>query len=172
MNLFTDSKLVYEGRKSLLSELEIRQLLEITGDKINSFIQFYQTYDGVFFPKQAMMFRNKFYSVAKADWDRIEIGFFLKIENIITIRKILLEEDNELECFVKTHMEEEDKELECFVKTHIPFADDGCGNGVWIEISTGIIKAFYHEYSIEEGLIEIAPNFNDFCSSLENWTLK
>lgn len=48
MNLFTDSKLVYEGRKSLLSELEIRQLLEITGDKINSFIQFYQTYDGVF----------------------------------------------------------------------------------------------------------------------------
>lgn len=172
MNLFTDSKLVYEGRKSLLSELEIRQLLEITGDKINSFIQFYQTYDGVFFPKQAMMFRHLFYSVEKADWDKIEIGFFFKIENIITIRKILLEEDNELECFVKTHMEEEDKELKCFVKTHIPFADDGCGNDVWIEISTGIIKAFYHEYSIEEGLIEIAPNFNDFCSSLENWTLK
>ena len=145
MNLFTDSKLVYEGRKSLLSESEIRQLLEITGDKINSFIQFYQTYDGVFFPKQAMMFRHLFYSVEKADWDKIEIGFFLKIE---------------------------DKELECFVKTHIPFADDGCGNDVWIEISTGIIKAFYHEYSIEEGLIEIAPNFNDFCSSLENWTLK
>ena len=172
MNLFTDSKLVYEGRKSLLSELEIRQLLEITGDKINSFIQFYQTYDGVFFPKQAMMFRHLFYSVEKADWDKIEIGFFLKIEDIITNRKLLLEEDKELECFVKTHMEEEDKELECFVKTHIPFADDGCGNDVWIEISTGIIKAFYHEYSIEEGLIEIAPNFNDFCSSLENWTLK
>lgn len=171
MNLFTDSKLVYEGRKSLLSELEIRQLLEITGDKINSFIQFYQTYDGVFFPKQAMMFRHLFYSVEKADWDKIEIGFFLKIEDIITNRKLLLEEDKELECFVKTHMEE-DNELECFVKTHIPFADDGCGNDVWIEISTGIIKAFYHEYSIEEGLIEIAPNFNDFCSSLENWTLK
>ncbi|WP_276629670.1 hypothetical protein [Prevotella pallens] len=76
MNLFTDSKLVYEGRKSLLSESEIRQLLEITGDKINSFIQFYKTYDGVFFPKQAMMFRHLFYSVEKADWDKIEIGFF------------------------------------------------------------------------------------------------
>ena len=100
MNLFTDSKLVYEGRKSLLSELEIRQLLEITGDKINSFIQFYQTYDGIFFPKQAMMFRHLFYSVEKADWDKIEIGFFLKIEDIITNRKLLLEEDNELECFV------------------------------------------------------------------------
>ena len=112
MNLFTDSKLVYEGRKSQLSALDIRQLLEITGDKINSFIQFYQTYDGVFFPKQAMMFRHLFYSVEKGDWDKIDIGFFLKIEDIITIRKLLLGED---------------KELEYFVKTHIPFADDGCG---------------------------------------------
>ena len=24
----------------------------------------------------------------------------------------------------------------------------------------------------KEGLIEIAPNFEDFCSSLENWTLR
>ena len=103
-----------------------------------------------------MMFRNKFYSVAKGDWDKIEIGFFFKIEDIITNRKLLLEEDNE---------------LKYFVKTHIPFADDGCGNDIWIEISTGVIKAFYHEYSIEEGLIGIAPNFEEFCSSLENWTL-
>ena len=86
MNLFTDSKLVYEGRKSLLSESEIRQLLEITGDKINSFIQFYQTYDGVFFPKQAMMFRNKFYSVAKGDWDKIEISFFLENEGVVHLK--------------------------------------------------------------------------------------
>ena len=43
MNLFTDSKLVYDGRTSQLSALDIRQLLGITGDKINSFIQFYQT---------------------------------------------------------------------------------------------------------------------------------
>ena len=86
MNLFTDSKLVYEGRKSLLSELEIRQLLEITGDKINSFIQFYQTYDGILFPKQAMMFRNKFYSVAKGDWDKIEISFFLENEGVVHLK--------------------------------------------------------------------------------------
>ena len=86
MNLFTDSKLVYEGRKSLLSESEIRQLLEITGDKINSFIQFYQTYDGILFPKQAMMFRNKFYSVAKGDWDKIEISFFLENEGVVHLK--------------------------------------------------------------------------------------
>ena len=86
MNLFTDSKLVYEGRKSLLSESEIRQLLGITGDKINSFIQFYQTYDGILFPKQAMMFRNKFYSVAKGDWDKIEISFFLENEGVVHLK--------------------------------------------------------------------------------------
>lgn len=55
MNLFTDSKLVYEGRKSLLSELEIRQLLEITGDKINSFIQF--------------LSNLRWYSFSKASYD-------------------------------------------------------------------------------------------------------
>lgn len=103
-----------------------------------------------------MMFRHKFYSVAKDDWDKIEIGFFLKLDDIIENRKLQLQDDSELDCFIKT----------------IPFADDGCGKDIWIEISTGVIKAFYHEYSIEEGLIEIAPNFDAFCSSLENWTLR
>lgn len=157
MNSFKDNKLQYEGRKSRLSELEIRNLLGIPCDKLNDFVQFYQTYDGIFFPKQAMMFRHTFYPVTKDDWDKIEIGFFLKFDDIITSRKIQLENDTE---------------LEAFIKTHIPFADDGCDNDIWIEISTGVIKAFYHEYSLEEGLIEIAPNFDDFCSSLENWILR
>jgi putative tRNA (guanine-N(7)-)-methyltransferase len=86
MNLFTDSKLIYDGRTSQLSALDIRQLLGITGDKINSFIQFYQTYDGILFPKQAMMFRNKFYSVAKGDWDKIEISFFLENEGVVHLK--------------------------------------------------------------------------------------
>ena len=103
------------------------------------------------------MFRHTFYPVTKDDWDKIEIGFFLKFDDIITSRKIQLENDTE---------------LEAFIKTHIPFADDGCDNDIWIEISTGVIKAFYHEYSLEEGLIEIAPNSDDFCSSLENWILR
>ena len=66
---------------------------------------------------------------------------------------------------------QDDAQLDSFVQTHIPFADDGCGNDIWIEVSTGIIKAFYHEYSLEEGLIVVAPSFDVFCSSLENWVL-
>ncbi|WP_225969207.1 SMI1/KNR4 family protein [Treponema pedis] len=157
MNLFKDSKLLYEGRESQLSEEEIRQLLGINCDKINNFIQLYLIYDGIFFPKQAMMFRHTFYTITKGDWDKIEIGFFLKFDDIIKTRKLQIENNTG---------------LDYFTQTHIPFADDGFGNDIWIEISTGVIKVFYHEYSIEEGLITVAPNFDDFCSSLENWTLK
>ena len=39
--------------------------------------------------------------------------------------------------------------MDSLVKTHIPFADDGCGNDIWIEVSTGVIKVFYHEYPME-----------------------
>jgi hypothetical protein len=61
--------------------------------------------------------------------------------------------------------------LTSFLSTHIPFADDGCGNDVWLDNKTGLIKVLYHEYELDEGLITVAPNFNDFCESLENWKL-
>lgn len=51
MNSFSDSKLLYKGRESRLSAEGIRQSLGITCDKLNSFIQLYKTYDGIFFPK-------------------------------------------------------------------------------------------------------------------------
>ena len=76
MNLFTNNRLLYEGRDSWLSEEKIRQSLGVGGNKINSFIQFYLMFDGVLFPKQAMMFRHAFYSIEKGDWDIIEIGLF------------------------------------------------------------------------------------------------
>ncbi len=156
MNLFTNNRLLYEGRDSRLSEEKIRQALGVDGNKINSFIQFYLTFDGVLFPKQAMMFRHAFYPIKKGDWDKIEIGFFLKLDDVVKVRALQLQDD---------------AQLDSFVQTHIPFADDGCGNDIWIEVSTGVIKAFYHEYSLEEGLIMVAPSFDDFCSSLENWSL-
>ena len=65
MNLFTNNRLLYEGWDSVLSEEEIRQSLGVGGNKINSFIQFYLMFDGVLFPKQAMMFRHAFYSIKK-----------------------------------------------------------------------------------------------------------
>ena len=71
MNLFTNNRLLYEGRDSGLSEEKIRRSLGVGGNKINSFIQFYLMFDGVLFPKQAMMFRHAFYSIKKGDRNRI-----------------------------------------------------------------------------------------------------
>lgn len=96
----------------------------------------------------------RFIQLKKGDWDKIEIGFFLKLDDIVKVRNLQLQDD---------------AQLDSFVQTHIPFADDGCDNDIWIEVSTGVIKALYHEYSLEEGLIMVAPSFDVFCSSLENW---
>jgi hypothetical protein len=155
MSLF-NSELSYAGRESNISEEQVRELFGSAYSNFESFIKLYLTYDGVSFTKQAMMFRNKFYEVPKGEWDKIDIGFFLRFDHIIEIRDI---------------KKKNFPELELFVLTHIPFADDGCGNSVWIEISTGHIKVLYHEYEFEEGLIIVAPSFDDFCSSLENWKM-
>ena len=154
MDLFNNSKLLYDARKSNLSAEEIWKLFNDNPHNINDFINLYLVYDGVFFPKQAMMFRSKFYDIPRGEPDKVEVGFFLNFSDIITLIKL---------------MKQNNPELTPFILAHIPFADDGCGNDIWIEISTGIIKVFYHEYGLDEGLIMAAPSFNDFCSSLENW---
>jgi hypothetical protein len=156
MDLFTNNELLYKGRESNLSIEQIKELFNDDFSGIDDFIKLYLTYDGIFFPKQAMMFRSKFYDVQKGDWDKIEVGFFLKFNDIIELRDI---------------QKQDNPELNSFTLSHIPFADDGFGNDIWIETSTGLIKVLYHEYELDEGLIIVAPNFNDFCSSLENWKM-
>jgi hypothetical protein len=156
MDLFGNNNLLYEGRKSELSIEQIKGLFNDDFPGIADFIKLYLTYVGVHFPKQAMMFRNKFYNVPKGEWDKIEVGFFLKFKDIIELREI--HKQNYPEQFF-------------FTSTHIPFADDGCGNDIWIETSAGSIKVFYHEYDLNEGLKLVAPSFKDFCLALENWKM-
>lgn len=55
---------------------------------------------------------------------------------------------------------------------HVAFGNDGCGNTIWMELSNRIIKVFYHEYELDQGLINIVPSLVDFCNSLQNWTLQ
>lgn len=153
MKLFQKNNLLYQGRPSRLSTAEIVELLQITFNTLGSFIDLYKEFDGINFPEGAMMFRSKFYDIPKGEWDRIEVGFFLTSDNILEYSHIT---------------EEVNPELYLLQSKHIPFADDGAGNTIWIEKYTGEIKVFYHEYPIEEGLILIAPSFEDFCASLEN----
>lgn len=156
MELFTNNELLYDGRKSNLSIEQLKGFFNDYFTGIEDVIRMYLTYDGICFPRQAMMFRDKYYDVPKGEWNKIEVSFFLKFNDIIIQREI---------------QRQNNPELELFILTHIPFADDGCGNDIWIEIPTGLIKVFYHEYELDEGLLVIAPNFKDFCSSLENWKM-
>ncbi|MGG5507170.1 MULTISPECIES: SMI1/KNR4 family protein [unclassified Myroides] len=156
MKLFKNEQLLFIGTESKLGRTQIIGILKGCSTNTASFVHLYQIYDGVKFPSGAMMFRNKFYTIRKGTWDKIEVEYFLTIKNIIEIKEIRKETNSDI------------FELN---QSHIPFADDGCGNIIWMELSTGIIKVFYHEYELDEGLITIAPTFDDFCSSLENWIL-
>jgi hypothetical protein len=158
MELFKNKELLYEGKKSNLSIEQIKEVTNVDVDfvRVDSFSNLYRIYDGIKFLRGAMMFRSKFYDVQKEEWDKIEVDFFLTFKNIFELMEM---------------KEESNPELFSLAKTHIPFADDGCGNTIWIELSTGKIKVFYHEYELDKGLITIAPNFEDFCASLENWAL-
>lgn len=156
MTLFGNKDLLYEGRKSELSEEQIKGLFKEEFPGIEDFINLYLTYDGIRFSRQAMMFRNRFYNVSKGDWDEIDVGFFMKFNHIVELIEI---------------KKRNFPELQTFTSTHVPFADDGCGNSIWIETPSGHIKQLQHEYELDEGLIIIAPGFKDFCAALENWKL-
>lgn len=156
MKLFKNEQLLFIGTESKLSRTQIKNVLKGCSTNTDSFVHLYQIYDGIKFPRGAMIFRNKFYTIRKGTWDKIEVEYFLTLDNVIEIKEIRKEKNPDI------------FELN---QSHIPFADDGFGNIIWMEMSTGIIKVFYHEYELEEGLINIAPSFDEFCSSLENWIL-
>ncbi len=155
MDLFKNSKLSYEGSESNLTREQITELFNNDFLTLHEdFIRLYLTYDGIQFSEQAMMMIAKFYDVPKGEPVYVGLGLFLDLDDIIKARELTMEYN---------------PELIPFVQTHIPFADDGCGNEVWIEISTGLIKATKHEEELEEGLQIVAPNFKDFCSEIENF---
>lgn len=157
MELFKNKELLYEGKKSNLSIEQIKKVVKVDFIGSADFVDLYQTYDGIRFLSGAMMFRNKFYDIQKGEWNKIEVEYFLTFENILELREV---------------NKESNPELFSLSQTHIPFADDGCGNTVWIETLTGKVDVFYHEYTLDKGLITIAPNFNCFCASLENWVFE
>jgi len=119
----------------------------------NNFFQFYQTYNGVFFPEGAEISTEKFQNVEDEEYYELEIEFIYSIEHLTKMWEAIKERS----AIAKQ-----------FVATHIPFARDAAGNEFFIEISTGEIKYVSWEYDIEEGLIWVAPSFKDFCLAIKS----
>ncbi|MHC5354137.1 SMI1/KNR4 family protein [Myroides sp. LJL115] len=157
MKIFKNKELLFIGKDSSLSDPDILDVIKgCSATGVDSFMDVYRIYDGIQFPRGAMIFRSKFFPIEKGSWDKIEVEFFLTLANMI-----------EIQCI----KESENPEIFALSQTHIPFADDGCGNTIWMDLKTGVVKVFYHEYDLMEGLLPVAPSFEDFCSYLQNWEL-
>lgn len=160
MNKFNENKLLYKGIESKLLIGEIKKIFpkDFIGSK--DFIELYLIYDGVDFMREAKMFRSKFYNVEKNESDQIGVSFFFSFKRIISEK-------------ANYNADDFPTKYKLFARTHIPFADNGCGNSIWIDTDTGVIKRLEHEEDFEEAIISIAPSFKDFCLSLEdddpNW---
>lgn len=154
MNLFRDEKLLYKGLTSNLSKPVITSLFHKDFIGLNDFVALYTIYDGVDFIREAKMYRSQFYTISKGELDLIDVSFFLKWKDIISEKQY----DSDVSTAYKS-----------FMNTHIPFADDGCGNTIWLDTDTGLIKRLDHEEEFEDAVIVIAPNFRTFCLSLEDY---
>lgn len=158
MNIFNKDKLLYKGFESNLSKREITNLFHTDFLGSDDFIKLYSVFDGVDFMREAKMFRSAFYKVQKGELDQIGISFFLKLKDIIS---------------EKEYKRDFSKEHQSFMDIHIPFADDGCGNTIWIDTQTGLIKQLEHEEEFKDAVTIVAPSFSEFCLSLEdndpNW---
>ncbi|GJQ03901.1 SMI1/KNR4 family protein [Capnocytophaga canimorsus] len=154
MNLFREEKLLYKGFASNLSKQEITNLFQTDFEGSKDFLELYSVFDGVDFMREAKMFRSKFYEIPKGELDLINVSFFLKMKDII---------------IEKEYVRYESEEYQFFINTHIPFADDGSGNTIWLDTNTGLVKRFDHEEDFEEAIIIVAPNFKEFCLSLEDY---
>ena len=130
MNLFRDEKLLYKGLTSNLSKPVITSLFHKDFIGLNDFVALYTIYDGVDFIREAKMYRSQFYTISKGELDLIDVSFFLKWKDIISEKQC----DSDVSTAYKS-----------FMNTHIPFADDGCGNTIWLDTDTGLIKRLDHE---------------------------
>ncbi len=152
MDLFNNEALLYEGRKSELTVEQIRGLFNDEFSGIEDFIRLYQTFDGVCFTKLGVLARHKFYDVPRSEIDEISMSGFFKFDNIVNTMAIEREEGHE---------------FQSFYLTHVPFSDDGCGNSIYIEVPTGLIKMLDHEEEdLEEAVTLVAPGFKEFCLAL------
>ena len=124
---FNKDKLLYKGTASKLSEDDVKSLFSKDFNGSKDFVELYLMYDGIDFMREGKMFRSTFYEVKKNELDEINLSFFFSFKSIISGRTAYNQIDMP-------------SEYTNFAKTHIPFSDDGCGNSIWIDTETGIIK--------------------------------
>lgn len=144
----------YKALKISLTKNQIENWMPFYFEGKEEFILFYLTFNGVYFPKGAKISTESFLDVDEDEYYELELEYIYDIEYILEIKEAI---------------KEQSEEVKKFAETHIPFARNAGGNDFFIEIPTGKIKYVSWEYGIEDGLIEVAPSFKDFCGAIEPW---
>lgn len=142
----------YKVLKTSLAKNQIEDLIPFYFEGKEDFILFYLSFNGVYFPKGAKISTESFLGVDEDEYYELELEYIYDIEYILEVKEAI---------------KEQSEEVKKFAETHIPFARNAGGNDFFIEILTGKIKYVSWEYGIEDGLIEVAPSFKDFCCVIE-----
>ena len=116
------------------------------------FVQFYLSQNGVYFPEGAKISTEHFQGTADEGYYELEIEFIYSIEHLAKMWETAKENSDS---------------MKIFAEKHIPFARDAAGNEFYIEIPSGMIKYVSWEYGLEEGIIDVAHSFRDFCLHIE-----
>lgn len=149
---FTNPNLKFEILNEGLTKVQIDSVIPQDFKGKNDFVQFYLLHNGVCFTEGAEVSTEQFSGEENDEYYELEVESIYRIDQIQKIWEALKERSSE---------------AKKFVETHIPFAGDAAGNDFFIEIPTGIIKYISWEYDIEEGLIDVANNFKEFCLAIE-----
>ena len=137
---FFNKDVIFQTRVSHFTEKEITDAIPQTFEGKEYFIQFYLTYDGIWFPDGADFVSDEY---------MIEIEYFYSIRDTNHWFPIKVRDEIEMN----------------FSDNHIPFATDSSGNLFLIELPTGKIK--YTEMEYPYGTELIAPSFIDFCNRIQ-----
>ena len=116
------------------------------------FVQFYLSQNGVYFPEGAKISTERFQGTDDEGYYELEIEFIYSIEHLAKMWETAKENSDS---------------MKTFAEKHIPFARDAAGNEFYIEIPSGVIKYVSWEYGIEEGVVDVAHCFKDFCIEIK-----
>jgi hypothetical protein len=152
-NHFFANNVVFQTRESHFTEKEIIDIIPYAFEGKEYFVQFYLTYDGIWFPDSAYLYRDLFYKVSDED-NMLAIDHFLFLTNAETTVISIWDAIKENKGIKKEYSD-----------NHIPFACDAGGNLFLIELKSGKIK--YMEMESPYDVTLVAPSFIDFCNGIQ-----
>jgi len=152
-HFFSNSNLNFQILKTGLTKEQIEKIIPFDFIGKDFFIQFYIAYDGVYFPNGASIKTYHSNKAIDSEYDEFEVEFIYSIEHLTKMWNVLKNRSNE---------------TKKFVETHIPFARDAAGNEFFIEFNTGMVKYIFWEDGLNGNIIDVVPNFKEFCLAIRS----